>query len=111
METTAEAGTARRREMTYGVMPTREEFDAACLEHDPEDPPEACVALQGFAFGNGDPRLGEDRLTADELWEELQRAYADFEDVLDLERPSKQAPEAAGDWISDVLGCLGFRWV
>ncbi len=101
----------RRREMTFGVMPTREEFDLACREHDPEDPPQATVENLGFHFGNGDPRVDEGTLSQDELWEELQRAYADFEDVLNLERPSKQTPEAAGDWLSDVLGCLGFRWV
>ncbi len=89
-----------RRTMTYGVMPSREEFDAACLEHDPEDPPEACVANLGFRFGN-DPRMGDAHLTQDELWDALLEAYVDFS-VVD---------EAVGDWLSSVLGQLGFEWV
>lgn len=100
---------ARRRSMTFGVMPTREEFDEACREHDPEDPPEACVADQGFRFGN-DPRVGDAHLTADELWEELQRAFAEYQAV-DGSSDDGGDPERAGDWCSSVLGQLGFEWI
>lgn len=98
--------------MTYGVMPSREQFDAACLRHEDDDPPEMCVANLGFSFEN-DPRVGTDTLTPDELWDELQKALADYN------RPEEDGPEGAsscfiadaGDWCSTVLGCLGFEWV
>lgn len=86
--------------MTYGVMPSREQFDAACLEVEDGDPPQACVADQGFPFEN-DKRVGSDRLTPDELWAELGRAKSEYD----------AGDEASGDWCSGVLGCLGFEWV
>lgn len=94
-----------RKSMTFGTMPSREEFDAACGEHDPDDPPEACVANLGFSFGN-DKRVGSVTLTPDELWEELQKARAEWD--ADGESP---AGERAGDWCSSVLGQLGFEWI
>lgn len=87
-----------RRSMTYGVMPSLEEFEAACAEPDGE-----CgrsVDDLGFSFGN-DERIGTDTLTGGELWEELQRAHGEWE----------EGDEKAGDWCSAVLGCLGFEWV
>lgn len=87
-----------RRSMSYGVMPTREYFDAACAE-----PDEACgrsVDDLGFSFGN-DPRIGSDTLTGAELWKELDKAHTGWE----------AGDEKAGDWCSVVLGCLGFEWV
>lgn len=86
--------------MTYGTMPTREQFDAGCLLVDDGDPPEACVLHQGFRFGN-DGRLGDAHLTADELWKELWVAKEEY-DV---------GHQSSGDWLSDVLGCLGIEWV
>ena len=84
--------------MTYGVMPSLEDFDAACAEPDYE-----CgksVDDVGFSFGN-DRRSGTDTLTGTELWKELQKARAEFE----------AGDEKASDWCSGVLGCLGFEWV
>lgn len=98
-----------RKSMTFGTMPSREDFDAACADHDPEDPPEACVANLGFRFGN-DPRLGNDTLTPDELWKELQKAFAEYQAV-DGSSDDGGAPERAGDWCSSVLGQLGFEWI
>lgn len=87
-----------RRSMTYGVMPTREEFDAACAEPD-EDCGKSVDDL-GFSFGN-DPRIGTDILTTSELWGGAPRARGEWE----------AGDEMAGDWCSAVLGCLGFEWV
>lgn len=87
-----------RRSMTYGVMPTREEFGAAWAE-----PDEECgksVDDLGFSFGN-DERIGSDTLTGTELWREVEKARAEWE----------AGDEKAGDWCSAVLGCLGFEWV
>lgn len=89
-----------RVSMTYGVMPTREQFDAACDEPDPERGPNGSAAATGFRFGN-DKRVGDATLSPDELWTELQRAHAEWE----------AGSEEAGDWCSSVLGCLGFEWI
>ena len=83
--------------MTFGVMPTEEQFDQACQMVDDEG---RSVAEHGFGFGN-DPRVGTDRLTQGELWKECQRAFEEY----------SQGSDPAGDWLSSVLGCLGFEWV
>lgn len=88
------------RSMTFGVMPSREEFDAACAA-----PDEECgrsVDDDGFSFGN-DPRVGDCTLSPAELWDELQRAHAEY--------AGGGGDEAAGDWCSSVLHLLGFEWV
>lgn len=87
-----------RRSMTFGVMPSREEFDAACAEEDPDNG--RSVDNHGFGFGN-DPRVGSVTMGGDELWKELTRAHGEYE----------AGSEASGDWCSSVLGCLGFEWV
>lgn len=87
-----------RRPMTYGVMPSREEFDTACAE--PDEERGRSVEELGFSFGN-DERIGTDTLTSGELWEELQRAHDEWE----------AGDERAGDWCSAVLGCVGFEWI
>lgn len=89
-----------RVSMTYGVMPTRKQFDTACDEPDLECGPNGSVAATGFRFGN-DKRVGDATLSPDELWTELQRAHAEWE----------AGAEEAGDWCSSVLGCLGFEWI
>jgi hypothetical protein len=75
------------KSMSYGVMPTREEFDAAFEKSTPD----------GFSFGN-DKRVGNCILTADELWAELEKAHA-------------EGIDHAWTWASDVLLCLGFEWI
>jgi len=97
-----------RVSMTYGVMPTREQFDAACDEPDPECGPNGSIAATGFRFGN-DKRVGDATLSPDELWNELQRAHAEYEGLLASDWDVD--PEVVGSWISDVLGCLGFEWI
>jgi hypothetical protein len=92
--------------MTFGTMPAREQFDAACAAVDEDDG--RSVEQDGFGFGN-DPRLGTCRLTADELWGELQKAHAEFECRDGADDPAKT--DAVGDWISSVLSCLGIEWV
>ncbi len=80
------------RSMTYGVMPSREEFSEAFGDE------------VYFSFGN-DPRVGTVKLTEDELWEELQKALAEFEES------DYPYSEEAGHWVSTVLDVLGFEWV
>lgn len=90
-----------RRTMTFGVMPSREEFDAAWGDVAGGD--------ERFSFGN-DPRVGNCQLGSGELWDELQRARAEY-DAVDGSSDDGGEPESAGDWCSSVLGCLGFEWV
>lgn len=75
-----------RRSMTYGVMPAREEFDAACAE--PDDESGKSVDDLGFSFGN-DPRIGSDTLTGAELWNELEKAHGRVRSSL---RSSRRLP-------------------
>jgi len=81
-----------RKTTTYGVMPTRQEFDEAY-----ED---ASIPGRGFRFRNC-KRVGTGELSGPELWEELVKAHSEYE----------AGDEAAGDWCSAVLGCLGWEWV
>ncbi len=81
---------------SWGVMPTRAEFDAAWS-----------LNVQGhtFSFGN-DKRVGTCKLSAYELWAEIGKAFAEHEagnGALDEDSP--------GDWLSCVLGVLGFEWI
>ena len=77
--------------MTYGGMPTRDDFDQAWECH---------VGKNTFSFRN-DKRVGDWDATATELWDEMQKAHAEFEN----------GSEAAGDWLSSVMWCLGYEWI
>jgi len=78
--------------LTYGVLPTQEQFDAAF---------ERECSSGAFRFGN-DPRVGTCALTASELWRELVKARAEWD------KDHNETPEG---WISGVLYSLGFEWV
>lgn len=78
--------------MTFGVMPTREQFDAGWDACEPRG--------DRFHFGN-DKRIGNDALTQEELWKEVVKAHGEFE----------EGDEDAGDWCSSVLGCLDIEWI
>jgi hypothetical protein len=80
--------------MTYGEMPTQEDFDEAFSRAEDEE------GRTGFSFGN-DPRVGTCELDATELWAELQKAREEYE----------EGDDEAGDWCSSVLSTLGFEWV
>lgn len=86
-----------RKSMTYGVMPTREAFDAAF---------EAACPNGRFHFGN-DKRVGTDDFTANELWDKLNEAHSDWQ----AGRPPLSAREQSGDWVCLVLNSLGFEWI
>jgi hypothetical protein len=95
---------ARYFSMTFGVMPTREQFDEAWRKTGEEA---SELRSDCFHFGN-DKRLGTDVLTQDELWNELVKARAKY-DRLDGE--INDFPDEVGDWISSVLGQLGIEWI
>lgn len=84
---------------TYGVMPSHEQFLEACAKEDPNTG--QSVDDDGFAFGN-DKRVGSTNLSTAKLWDELQQANSEFQ---------AEGNEAAGDWCSCVLYCLGFEWI
>lgn len=74
-----------RKSMTFGVFPSREQFDEAFYEE---------CEKGVFTFGN-DERVGNDAMNCTELWDELHKAMAD----------------GAEDWCGCVLGVLGFEWI
>jgi hypothetical protein len=77
--------------MTYGVLPSKEAFEAAY---------QAELGDSGFRFGN-DKRVGDCVLSCYELWDELVKAKNEFE----------FGNDEAGDWASCVLSCLHFEWI
>ncbi len=85
--------------MTYGEMPTREQFDQAW----------DAQGIDKFTFGN-DPIMGNDSLTRDELWDKLQWVWNEYADKLGGMGLGDD-PEKQGSWLADVLSCLGVEWV
>jgi len=83
--------------MTYGTLPTDEQFEAAwraeIAKAEPLD--------WKFALVN-DKRVGTCALTQAELWREIQSAHQDYHEHGD---------EEAGDWCSRVLECFSIEWV
>lgn len=79
--------------MTYGQMPTREEFDAAFEEICPDG---------YFKFGN-DPIYGDSWVTASDLWAKMNSI---MESAIAPDEDAEQV-----DWVGDVLNVLGFEWV
>lgn len=79
--------------MTYGVMPTRKDFDQAW---------DNSIAGESLTFNfRNDSRLGDNNLTNNELWLELNSARAEYE----------KGDEKSGEWCSAVLYILGFEWI
>jgi len=83
--------------MTYGTLPTEEQFETAWQA----ELAKGSLRDWKFAFAN-DKRMGTCALMQSELWHEVQDAHQDYHEHGD---------EAAGDWCSAVLGCLGVEWV
>jgi hypothetical protein len=91
--------------MTYGQMPTRDQFARAwdkTVERERAEGNAGGVQTGTFGFGR-DPRLGTCRLSRDELWAEINKAYKEASEEGGYDR--------AGSWISSVLYCLGIEWV
>lgn len=84
--------------LTFGVLPSREQFNLAFDVSCPKGT---------FSFGN-DKRVGTCELDCDELWEELTNAH--FHDLKARERAS-EGPVFYGEWCADVLYCLGIEWI
>lgn len=86
--------------MTYGVLPTEEEFTEAYNDSE---------LIDGmFHFGN-DQRLGNCELNCTELWKEVCKAHSEYVQGTGCLRTEDS--ETAGDWCSLVLSCLGFEWI
>lgn len=86
---------SKRIYLTYGVLPTEEQFDQAWDETFAES------LKNTFGFRN-DPRVGNAELTQSELWKELQQA---------TKENNEDGNEEAGSWASGVLGHLDVEWV
>lgn len=99
--------------MTFGVMPTREQFDSAMVRLNARREFNA----PGYKFRN-DQRVGTCVLSSDELWDELQKALTQYEQG-DDHKPDQDhenweelaRADSAGTWVSCVLETLGFEWV
>lgn len=78
--------------MTYGTMPTQEQFECGWDR--------AEISDKGFGFVN-DARVGTVRLSQSQLWEEFQKAFKEYE----------EGNEVSGDWCSLVMFCLDIEWV
>jgi hypothetical protein len=87
--------------MSYGIMPTKEQFDSCWDKVDAEE------GFRGdkFHFGN-DPRIGTDALSQEELWKELNIAFSEYQEQDDIDEMNE-----VGDWISSVLYCLDIEWI
>jgi len=81
------------KSMTYGTLPTEKEFRTAYDTTDMRD------GL--FHFGN-DERLGNCALNCSQLWKEVCECHTLYE---------QWGEDETGDWLSCVLGCLGFEWI
>jgi hypothetical protein len=78
------------KSMTYGVLPSKEEFlNEVIIEGDDK-----------VTFGN-DERFGTVTVTAEEVYEELKKAVEEW----------KEGNEWAGDWASCVLSVFNFEWI
>lgn len=79
--------------MTYGILPTAEQYQSAWDAKD-----NAGELRDGmFHFGNC-KRVGSCALTFSELWRELEQAVA-------------EGTDESLDWASCVLYCLGVEWI
>lgn len=77
--------------MTYGVLLSKEDFEKAF---------ERLVGDETFIRFSNDKRVGNCRLTCEELWNELDAATGESE-----------CSEESLDWASCVLYTLDFEWV
>jgi len=80
--------------MTYGVMPTLEEFERAFDEKCPS----------GMFTVRNCKRVGNENYTCFGLWTEVQTAVLEW-------GLNEESSEAAGNWASAILASLGFEWV
>ena len=85
-----------RRSMTYGVLPTRDEFVSAW-----EDLQAKGELGETFDVSR-DPYAGTDSWSCQELWKILLDAQKEY---------TRDSNEKAGDFCSSVLGIFGFEWV
>jgi hypothetical protein len=103
------APSAAHTSMSYGILPTQNDFERAFAAFCPEG---------GFEFGN-DPYVGFDTLSESQLWRELNAQLATWEEAEHAEHCEGDGScngdgrpcEDAGSWCSCVLGILGFEWI
>lgn len=82
--------------LTYGILPTREEFETIYEQE---------LGNDTMCFCN-DKRLGFQELTWSQVWEELVKAHQERETEKD-----ETKWEAIGDWMSSVLYNIEIEWV
>lgn len=82
--------------MTYGQLPSLEQFEQAFDAGEAEGP---------FRFRN-DKRVGNADFNCSELYKEVQAATKEHHEASD-----RKTRDDAGEWASAVLYHLGFEWV
>ncbi len=86
--------------LTYGVLPTRETFDAG-FEVECPDGYRIVLGRSDSASCEGF-RLGDGTWSADELWSAIQ-------EIVDSE--VDEGYDARMDLVSAIMGTLGFEWI
>lgn len=101
------ARTGARKSLTYGVLPSREEFDAA---FDEEVPGGSFEIMSGELMGWKLP-VPDDGYSADELWDVLEGIVGSDTLWDGVDKEPGPEDEAGLQFASDVLSILGFEWV
>lgn len=83
--------------LTFGVLPSYDRFSELFTASCPD----------GMFDFERDERLDTCSVTCSELWDELNCALGDWNG----EDRSEAGRDAAGQWCSDVLSCLGVEWI
>ena len=88
----------RRLTLTYGVLPTEQQFLEACDA--------ALLLVEGFAFRN-DARFGDDcGITPTQLWDEVRQAMREWE-----ASDGALGVKHTDGWVSFILEVIGIEWV
>lgn len=94
------------KSMTYGELPTREEFNAAFSEWC-ETGKYSIVMGRSDSAACEDFKLGDGDWSDDALWTAITEIVADF-NAKEHEDPSA---EMRMDIVSAIMGTLGFEWI
>ncbi len=95
------------KSMTYGVMPSHEDFDAAFERECPNGynitlGASDSKAVDGFKLGDG-------CWTADQLWDAVNEIVTHW--ATDTNDEAGDLQDTRVDLVSCILGTLGFEWI
>lgn len=102
-----ERTSAIRKSLTYGVLPSREEFDAA---FDEEVPGGSFEIMSGELMGSRLP-VPDGGYSADELWDVLEGIVGSDTLWDGVDQEPGPEDEAGLQFASNILSVLGFEWI